>query len=330
MLPEQRDSSFEHKKGEKRNESTNKETNLPNGAPSSIDIYTQKESFLEGIELESKTGEPWTGSEEELSQEAVQYLRLLDVPEYATQDYLNTHPGKKALGGYKTKIRQSPRLARIAAINALLQRTFYDLTRQKKPLENAGKWFHSSFDRYADPHRPMEITGEILDWAKSPYTLQEIALALSRERKRQETQWWSPETAHLPFSSCVRIHQHLQDDTAALPMSAPEKQREIFRFETASQYAEVSAQLPSPQWMSCIKAEQLAEEISHEASWYLDEIHISPEPRLGVNAYVVEAFITKTTFPVSYACRHDWWLHHQEQLDHQTWKGKQKGEICEV
>ena len=97
------------------------------------------------------------------------------------------------MGGYKNKIRRNPSLARIAAINTLLQRTFYDLTRQKKPLENAGKWFHSSFDRYTDPVRPMEITGEILDWAKSPYTLQEIALVLPRERKRQETQWWSPE-----------------------------------------------------------------------------------------------------------------------------------------
>jgi hypothetical protein len=195
----QRCSSFEH---ERPAESTSGEKNLRNGAPSSIDVYTQKDSSQKEFELESKTDELWTGSEEELSQEAVRYLRLLDGPEYATPDYLNTHAGKKALGGYKNKIRRSPQLARIAAINTLLQRTFYDLTKQKKPLENAGKWFHNSFDRYADQQRPMEIIGEMLDWAKSPYSLEEIAFVIPQERKRQETQWWSRERLHLPFASC--------------------------------------------------------------------------------------------------------------------------------
>ena len=171
----------------------------------------------------------------------------------------------------------------------------------------------------------MEITGEILDWAKSPYTLQEIALVLPRERKRQETQWWSSEAPHLPFSSCVTIHQHLQDDTAALPMSVSQKQRESFRFGTARHYAETSIGGSSPQLMSFAEAEQLAEEIRREACWYLEEIHVSAEPRLDENAYVVEAFIAQTTFPISYTCRHDWWLHHQEQVGHQIREGHNKG-----
>ena len=129
--------------------------------PSSIDsVFRQNNSSQNEVELESLVDEPWVGSEEELSQEAIGYLALLDGPEYATPEYLNTHAGKKALGGYKNKILRSPRLARLAAINTLLQRTFYDLTKQKKPLESAGRWFHSSFDRYADPVRPMEIMRE--------------------------------------------------------------------------------------------------------------------------------------------------------------------------
>jgi hypothetical protein len=154
-LPGQRGEHVEH---ERQYESSKEETHLPNAAPSSIDsISSNRNSSQKELELESITGKQWTGSEEELFQEAVRYLKLLDGSEYATSDYLGTHAGKKALGGYKNKIRRSPRLARVAAINALLQRTFYDLTKQKKPLENAGKWFHGSFDRYADQQRPMEV-----------------------------------------------------------------------------------------------------------------------------------------------------------------------------
>ena len=260
---------------------------------------------------------PWTGSEEELAQEAVRYLKLLDGPEYATPDYVNTHAGKKALGGYKNKIRRSPRLARVAAINTLLHRTFYDLTSQKKPLENAGKWFHSSFDRYADQQRPMEITGEILDWAKSSYALEEIASVLLQERKRQETQWWSPESPHLPFSSCVVTHQYLRDDASALRISVPEQQQNLLLAETARQGTGF-------QWMSRTEAEQLVDEIRREASWYLDEIHVYPAPQLGENAYVVQASITEIPFPVVYALRQDWWLHHQEQLRYQVRKEQRK------
>ncbi|MBA2392050.1 MAG: hypothetical protein H0V70_04815 [Ktedonobacteraceae bacterium] len=297
--------------------------------PSSIDsVSIQKISSQKEIEFESPAGDPWTDSEEELSQEAAQYLMLLDGPEYATADYLSTHAGKKALGGYKNKIRRNPQLARIAAINTLLHCSFYDLTRQKKPLENAGKWFHSSFDRYADPHRPMEIIGEILDWARSPYTLQEIAQALPRERKRQETQWMSPEAAHLPFSSCVVIHHHLQDKTVAFPVNLADEQRDVFRGGPFRQSVEGSSmELSASPWMSFLEAEQLADEIRREASWYLEGIHVSPEPRLGVNAHVVEAFTLEMPFPVTYPSRQDWWLHHQEQLRHQEWKKRRKKKV---
>ncbi len=237
---------------------------------------------------------------------------------------MSTHDGKKALAGYKNKIRRDPRLARVAAVNTLLQRTFYDLTRQKKPLEYAGKWFHSSFDRYADQMRPMEITGEILDWAKSPYTLQEIASVLPRERKRQETQWWSPESAHLPFSSCVVSYHYLRDDASELRRSVSERERDGFPLEPARQDTGGSGGLLLPQWMSCAEAEQLADEMSHEASWYLDGIQVHPEPHLAEHAYVVEACIAETTFSMVYASRQEWWQDHQQQLRHQTWKEQQK------
>ncbi len=292
--------------------------------PSSIDSLLGKNSSQNEFELKSSSCKQWTGSEKELSQEAIIYLKLLDGPEYATSDYLSTHVGKKALGGYKNKIRRNPWLARVAAINTLLQRSFYDLTKQKRPLENAGKWFHSSFDRYADQQRPMEIAGEIMDWAKSPYTLEEIAFALPQERKRQETQWQLPEAVHLPFSSCVVTYQYLRDKASEIRMNVSEGDRDALPSETASQDTEGSMELFLSQWMSCNEAEQLADEINHEASWYLDGIQIHPEPRLGEHAYIVEASIAETTFSVVYASRQEWWQEHQQQLRHQTWKEQQK------
>jgi hypothetical protein len=286
--------------------------------PSSIDSLYSKDSPKEELELESPVHEPWTGSEQDLFQEAVQYLTLLDGLEYATPDYLNTHAGKKALGGYKNKIRRSSRLARIAAINTLLQRTFYDLTRQKKPLENAGKWFHSSFDRYADPHRPMEIMGEILDWAKSLYTLEEIASVLSQERQRQETQWQSSEAPHLPFSSCVVRYQYLRD--TASPRQTLTKHDVVIPSAATRQRIEGSGALPASSWMSRVEAEQLADEMRQEASWYLERISVCPEPRLGDRASIVEASIVETTFSVAYATRQDWWHDHQEHLRHRRWE----------
>jgi hypothetical protein len=293
-------------------------------APSSIDsVFRQNDSSQNEFELESSPEEPWGGSEEELSQEAVRYLILLDGPEYATSEYLNTHAGKKALGGYRNKIRRSPRLARLAAINTLLQRTFYDLTKQKKPLENAGRWFHSSFDRYADPGRPMEIIGEIVNWAKSPYTLDEIALVIPLERKRQETQWWSPEPLHRPFASCVTLHHHLPDTISEAQGNYPE---ENWGEAEAHLHREGPAGRSAIQGVNCVEAEQLADEIRYEASWYLENIHVHPEPHLGENAYVVEASIVDTLFPVAYRTRQDWVQDHQHQVRHRM-REQQRGEI---
>jgi hypothetical protein len=323
-LPEQKCSSFEH---EPQQESPNKSKNLPSIASSSIDSLRSKDSLQKDVELESQTNEPWTGNEHDLSQEARRYLKLLDGPEYATPDYLNTHAGKKALGGYRNKIRRNPRLARIAAINTLLHRTFYDLTRQKKPLENAGKWFHSSFDRYADPERPMEIMGEILDWAKSAYTLEEIAWVLSQERRRQETQWQSPEPPHLPFSSCVVTYQYLRDTTSTWQTPVAEKHHDaIVPLEAPRRVPEESLDFSASPWMSRSEAEQLADEMRQQASWYLERISVRPEPPLGDHAYIVEASLMGSTFAIAYATRQNWWLDHQEQLRHRDWEEQQKGE----
>jgi hypothetical protein len=294
-------------------------------APSSIDSFYSKDSLKRDVELESQTNEPWTGSEHDLSKEATQYLKLLDGPEYATPDYLNTHAGKKALGGYRNQIRRNPQLARIAAINTLLHRTFYDLTKQKKPLENAGKWFHSSFNRYADPERPMEIMGEIMDWAKSPYTLEEIALVFSRERRRQEIQWNPPEAPHLPFSSCVVTYQYLRDTASTRQIPISKHHDASIPLEAPRRDPEESLEFSASPWMSRGEAEQLADEMSQEASWYLDRISVRPEPPLGDNVSIVEAFIVDSDFAVAYATRQDWWHDHQAQLRHRRWEEQQKG-----
>jgi len=268
---------------------------LKNGgsAPSSIDLFPIQDSSKKEVELEVQISEQWAGSEQDLTQEAIRYLKLLDGPEYATADYLNTHAGKKALGGYKNKIRRSPWFARVAAINALLHRIFYDLTKQKKPLENAGKWFHSSFDRYQDPHRPMEIIGEIVDWAKSPYTLEEIASALTQERHRQETQWWPPEVAHLPFSSCVVTYHYLHDTTSTKQTTLSERQQDAgVPSETAWQETEQSMEGSLSPWMSATEAEHLAEEMRQEASWYLERISARPDPLTGNQASSKHPFWT--------------------------------------
>jgi hypothetical protein len=293
-------------------------------APSSIDsVFRQNDSSQNEFELESSPDEPWVGSEEELSQEAVRYLTLLDGPEYATPEYLNTHAGKKALGGYRNKIRRSSRLARLAAINTLLQRTFYDLTKQKKPLESAGRWFHSSFDRYADLVRPMEIIGEILDWAKSSYTLEEIALVLPLERQRQEAQWWPPEPLHYPFASCVAQYHQMSD-----PVSEPQGSRSEENGASPLAGTQVDpkgrSRLFACQGMSALEAEQVATEIRQEASWYLYDIHVCPDHG-GDNASVVEAYLMDSVFLVTYHTRQEWWLHHQEQLRHEQWQQKRKG-----
>ncbi len=277
------------------------------------------------FELKSLVNEPWVGSEEELSQEAIGYLALLDGPEYATPEYLNTHAGKKALGGYKNKILRSPRLARLAAINTLLQRTFYDLTKQKKPLESAGRWFHSSFDRYADPVRPMEIMREILDWAKSPYTLEEIALVLPLERQRQEAQWWPPESLHYPFASCVVQYYQVSNTVSDPQGSRPEENRDRSSLVGTQMKIDGLLRLSALQGMSALEAEQVATEIRQEASWYLYDIHVRSESHEGENAPVVEAYLVDSVFLVTYRTRQEWWLHHQEQLQHEAWQQKRKG-----
>jgi hypothetical protein len=294
-------------------------------APSSIDsVFRQNDSSQNEFELESSPDEPWVGSEEELSQEAVQYLTLLDGPDYVTPEYLSTHAGKKALGGYRNKIRRSPRLARLAVINTLLQRTFYDLTKQKKPLESAGRWFHSSFDRYADLVRPMEVMGEILDWAKSPYTLEEIALILPLERHRQEAQWWSLELLHYPFASCVARYHQVSDTISDPQRSRPEENKDGSSLAQTQRNPERLSRLSAHQEMSALEAEQAATEIRQEASWYLYDIHVRASQE-GENASVVEAYLVDSVFLVTYHTRQEWWLHHQEQLQHEQWQQKRKG-----
>lgn len=179
--------------------------------PSRIDyVSLQKASFRREVDLEggllvssALIEAPWTLSSEELEAAACTFIRLLDGADYATSAYLATHAGKRLLGGYKNKLRHSPRLARVSLINTLLQLHFHETTKHK-PLQNPGKWFHQSFNRYVDPDHPMEITGELTSWADSPYTLEEIAIALELERHRQEHEGvWKGVVLHQPFAACV-------------------------------------------------------------------------------------------------------------------------------
>lgn len=183
--------------------------------PSRIEsLILQKDSLRDGFDLEETPATPqtvsessWTGGEAALVAEALTYLRLLDGEEYATSTYLETHQGKRLLGGYKNKLRRSPALARTSIINTLMQLYFHETTKHK-PLRFPGKWFHQSFNRYADTQQPMEISGEIASWVASSYTIEEIAGALERERRRQEWDWGKP--LYQPFASCVEKYHRLQ------------------------------------------------------------------------------------------------------------------------
>jgi hypothetical protein len=123
-------------------------------------------------------------------------------------------------------------------------------------------------------------------------------------------------------------HQYLRETASTRPTPTVEVQQDaVVPSEETWQRTQGSGALSASPWMSHGEAEQLADEMSQEASWYLERISVRPEPSLGDHVCIVEASIVDSTFAIAYATRQDWWLDHQGQLRHRQWENKKTGKI---
>jgi hypothetical protein len=192
----------------------------------SFSALTQEKNLDLEATLDQGTESSWSGSEEELFHETLDYLTILDGPPFADATYLATDEGQRHFSGIKNCLQQNPRIARRSGINTLLQLHWPRNVEKYGRLERAGKWFHRSFHLYLHPTRPLALQPEIVAWEQSPYTLQEIAYILQQERQRQEYDWQSGQGLHRPFPMCVETYGYTRQAQHASPSSTQEGDQE--------------------------------------------------------------------------------------------------------
>jgi len=123
-------------------------------------------------------------SEEALLEEAERYVRLLDGPLPPKSKWT-----RGVVTGYKNCIEREPLLSAISLINTLL-RLHCPLQGKEDPLRIPRKWFHISFNKYADAQDPMPLTEDIRSFVQSPYSYEEIAQALAAWYDRNHASVW--------------------------------------------------------------------------------------------------------------------------------------------
>jgi len=163
-------------------------------------------------------------SEETLRAEATWIAVELDG-----EESLRENRGRGWVGAYKTKLAEHPDLVRASLIDMYLQRSFPDW--RGVPRRRGGQWFNKRYKAYV--LQEESIQAETESWVRSPYSYEQIKIALKRERHRQEEEISERQRHHFvssltpirPFADCVQTYGLLGDDKPLLSLSQIEQEQ---------------------------------------------------------------------------------------------------------